>query len=108
MTGIAVIVFAILAALALGFVIGRIWQIRCVELERRASFTIPTVARIPLPRRAETTEQASASAARRHCTIDNRPDQSGTADLFMQPPRRGPAKSSTSVTSRPPEHLLIP
>lgn len=103
MTGIAVIVFAILAALALGFVIGRIWQIRCVELERRASFTIPTVARIPLPRGAETSEQASASAARCHSTIDNRPDQRGTADLFVQPSRRGSAKSSTSVTSRPSE-----
>jgi hypothetical protein len=38
---------AILAALAFGFVIGRIWQIRCDELERRAGFAVPPVARIP-------------------------------------------------------------
>ena len=34
--------FAILAAFALGLVIGRIWQIRSDELHRRASFTLPT------------------------------------------------------------------
>jgi hypothetical protein len=41
--------FAVLAALALGFVIGRIWQIRCESL-RRTSFPMPSVARIPCPR----------------------------------------------------------
>jgi hypothetical protein len=42
--------FAILAALTLGFVIGRIWQIRSDESPRRASFPMPSVARIPCPR----------------------------------------------------------
>jgi len=44
-----VIGFAILAALALGFVIGRIWQIRSDQSLRRASFPMPSVARIPCP-----------------------------------------------------------
>jgi hypothetical protein len=39
----------ILAALAFGFIVGRIWQIRSDELERRAGFALPPVARIPLP-----------------------------------------------------------
>jgi hypothetical protein len=39
--------FAILAAFALGLVIGRVWQIRSDELQRRAGFTLPTIARIP-------------------------------------------------------------
>jgi hypothetical protein len=38
-------VLGILAALAFGFVFGRIWQIRRDELER--SFALPPVARIP-------------------------------------------------------------
>ncbi len=38
--------FEILAALALGFVIGRIWQIRRDELDSR-NFKVPPVARIP-------------------------------------------------------------
>jgi hypothetical protein len=33
------------AALALGFLFGRVWQIRRNELER--SFALPTIARIP-------------------------------------------------------------
>jgi len=41
-----VMAFEILAALALGFVIGRIWQIRRDELDRR-NFKVPPVARIP-------------------------------------------------------------
>jgi hypothetical protein len=49
-----VTVLGILAALAFGFVIGRIWQIRCDELERRAGFPLPPVARIPQPTNAET------------------------------------------------------
>jgi hypothetical protein len=41
-----VMAFEILAAIALGFVIGRIWQIRLDELDRRNS-KVPPVARIP-------------------------------------------------------------
>ncbi len=41
-----VMALEILAALALGFVIGRIWQIRRDELDRR-NFKVPPVARIP-------------------------------------------------------------
>ena len=41
----------ILAALASGFLFGRIWQIRRDELER--SFALPPVARIPQRRIAE-------------------------------------------------------
>jgi hypothetical protein len=44
-----VTILGILAALAFGFVIGRIWQIRCDELEWRAGFGLPPVARIPQP-----------------------------------------------------------
>ena len=107
-----VMVFAILAALVLGFLCGRTWQIRCDELHRRASFTPPPVARIPRPRDAETSGEAFASAPRCRSAIDNRLDQSGTADLFA---KSTPAKSSrlarksTSVTSRPtsPEKLLM-
>jgi hypothetical protein len=43
----------ILAALAFGFVVGRIWQIRCDELQRRVGFALPPVARIPQPTNAE-------------------------------------------------------
>jgi hypothetical protein len=108
MTLTLVMVFAILAALVLGFLCGRIWQIRSDEPQRRASFTPPSVARIPLPRDAETNGHASASAARCY----NRLDHCGTADLFA---KSTPAKSSrlarksTSVTSRPtsPEKLLM-
>ena len=39
-----VTVLGILAACAFGFVVGRIWQIRCDELERRAGFALPPVA----------------------------------------------------------------
>jgi hypothetical protein len=73
MTEIAVIVFAILPALAFGFVLGRIWQMRIGELDRRASFAMPTVARIPLPTGAQTSEQAPASPERRS-TVNNRLD----------------------------------
>jgi hypothetical protein len=112
MTLTLVMVFAILPALVLGFLCGRIWQIRCDELQRRASFTPPSVAGIPLPRDAETNGHAPASAARCRWKPDNRLDQSGTADLFA---KSTPAKSSrlarksTSVTSRPtsPEKLLM-
>jgi hypothetical protein len=40
-------VFAISVALALGFTVGRIYQIRSDELER--GFTLPPTARIPQP-----------------------------------------------------------
>jgi hypothetical protein len=60
MAGIAATALAILAALLIGFLIGRIWQIRHDELERRASFALPTLARIPRPGEAETSGQASA------------------------------------------------
>ena len=37
-------------AMAIGFVLGRIWQIRCdLEQERTGVFTAPPVARIPQP-----------------------------------------------------------
>ena len=49
MTATILIGFAILAAFGLGFAVGRIWQIRCDELQRRASFTMPSIARIPRP-----------------------------------------------------------
>jgi hypothetical protein len=46
MSLVAVTVFEILAALAFGFVIGRIWQIRRDELDRR-NCKVPPVSRIP-------------------------------------------------------------
>jgi hypothetical protein len=49
-----VTVLGILAALAFGFLAGRIWQIRFDELERRAGLAVPPVARIPQPRDAGT------------------------------------------------------
>jgi hypothetical protein len=104
--------FAILAAFALGFLCGRIWQIRCDELERRAGFAPPTVTRIPRPSDTEISGQASASATRSRSTTDNRPDQSGTADLFAKSTAAAAsrlAKGSASVTSRrtSPEHLMM-
>jgi len=74
MTGILATAFEILAALSLGFVIGRIWQIRYDELQRRTSFTIPPIARIPFPRGAQSSGLAPAPT--------DRLDQSNTADLF--------------------------
>jgi hypothetical protein len=107
-----VTVLGILAALAFGFVIGRIWQIRCDELQRRAGITPPPVARIPRPRDAETSGEASAAAAPRLSAIDNRLDQSGTADLFAKSTAATASrltKAKTSVTPRPtsPEHLMM-
>ena len=46
---VLVMIFSILVALALGFVFGRIYQIRRDELERRDGFTLPPTARIPQP-----------------------------------------------------------
>ncbi len=42
-------VFEISLAMAIGFVVGRIYQIRHDELERRESFTLPPTASIPRP-----------------------------------------------------------
>jgi hypothetical protein len=47
MTLVLLMAFEILVALALGFVLGRIYQIRRAELER--GFTLPPTARIPQP-----------------------------------------------------------
>jgi hypothetical protein len=46
MSLVAATVLEILAALALGFVIGRIWQIRRDELDRR-NCKVPPVSRVP-------------------------------------------------------------
>jgi hypothetical protein len=113
MTVTLVMVFAIVAAFALGFLCGRIWQIRRDELERRASFAPPTVARMPRPSGTEISGQASAPATRSRLTTANRPDQSGTTDLFAKSTVATAsrlAKGSASVTSRPtsPEHLMMP
>jgi hypothetical protein len=99
MTGITAMVFEFLAALALGFVIGRIWQIRHDEVERRSSFALPTVARIPHPMSAETCHQASTSTAHCRSPIENRLDRNGSANLFAQPPSRDLAKHSSSAPS---------
>jgi hypothetical protein len=104
MTVMVVVVFVILAALVLGFLCGRIWQIRCDELQQRAGITLPAVARIPRPRDAQTNGEAFASAAPRHSTIDNRLDHSGIADLFAKSAAATASrltKAPTSVTSRP-------
>jgi hypothetical protein len=43
-------VLEISLAMAIGFVVGRIWQIRCdLEQERAGGFTAPPTARIPRP-----------------------------------------------------------
>jgi hypothetical protein len=47
MTLILVMVFGIGIAVALGFVVGRIYQIRRYELER--GFRLPSTAQIPRP-----------------------------------------------------------
>lgn len=48
MTWLLVMVLEILVAMAVGFVLGRIWQIRCdLEQERADDFTLPIVGRIP-------------------------------------------------------------
>jgi len=44
---VLLMVFEISVALALGFVVGRIYQIRRYEVER--GFTLPPTARIPQP-----------------------------------------------------------
>ena len=44
---VLVMIFNVLVALALGFVFGRIYQIRRDELERRDGFTLPPT--VPQP-----------------------------------------------------------
>jgi hypothetical protein len=45
-----VMVFQISVAMAVGFVLGRIWQIRCdLQEQRNIGFTAPPIARIPHP-----------------------------------------------------------
>src|SRR5262249_33095825 len=50
MTLMLLMVVEIGVAMAIGFVLGRIWQIRCdLEQQRAGGFTVPPVARIPHP-----------------------------------------------------------
>jgi hypothetical protein len=50
MTLLLVMVFQISVAMAIGFVLGRIWQIRCdLEQQRAGGSTAPPIARIPRP-----------------------------------------------------------
>ncbi len=50
MTLLLLMVFEISVAMAIGFVLGRIWQIRCdLEEQRGGGFTAPPIARIPHP-----------------------------------------------------------
>jgi hypothetical protein len=50
MTLLLVMVFQISVAMAIGFVLGRIWQIRCdLEQQRDGGFSAPPIARIPHP-----------------------------------------------------------
>jgi hypothetical protein len=104
MTVTLVMVLAILAALVLGFVCGRIWQIRCDELQRRAGITPPLVARIPRPRDAETSGE---TPPRCRSAIDNRLDQSGTADLFAKSMATTASRLTKARTSRGRHHQGI-
>jgi hypothetical protein len=49
MTFVLLTAFEISLALALGFVLGRIYQMRSDELERPDGFALPSTARIPRP-----------------------------------------------------------
>ena len=50
MTLMLLMVVEIGIAMAIGFVLGRIWQIRCdLEQQRAGGFTVPPIARIPHP-----------------------------------------------------------
>ena len=106
MTLVLVMAFNTFVALALGFVLGRIYQIRSDELKRRDGFALPPTARIPRPTGAEVSGQASASAAPCRSAIDNRLDRSGTADLFVRS-TAATASRRTKAPPRPtsPEHL---
>jgi hypothetical protein len=49
-TSVLLTVFEMSVAMAIGFVFGRIWQIRCdLEQQRAGGFTVPPTARIPHP-----------------------------------------------------------
>jgi hypothetical protein len=96
-----VMVFAILAAFVFGFLFDRIWQVRCDELQRRASFTPPTDARIPRPSGAEVSGQTSASAARCRPTTHIHFDQSGTADFFAKSTAATPRHYEANVRLQP-------
>jgi hypothetical protein len=48
MTLVLLTVFEISVAMAIGFILGRIWQIRCyLEEQRAGGFTAPPTAHIP-------------------------------------------------------------
>jgi hypothetical protein len=50
MTLLLVMVLEVSVAMAIGFILGRIWQIRCdLEQQRAGGFTAPPIARIPRP-----------------------------------------------------------
>ena len=49
MAMILLMIFLIGMALALGFLIGRVYRIRCDEVERRDGFQLPRTAHIPRP-----------------------------------------------------------
>ena len=92
-------VFNVLVAFVLGFVLGRIYQIRRDELERRHDLALPPTARIPRPTGAEVSGQTSASAAPCRSAIDNRLDRSGTADLFVRSTAATASRRTKAPTS---------
>lgn len=50
MTLVLLMAFETSIAMAIGFILGRIWQIRCdLEQQRAGGFTVPPIARIPRP-----------------------------------------------------------
>ena len=63
MTLVLVMAFNTFVALALGFVLGRIYQIRSDELKRRDGFALPPTARIPHPTQRLASEAPSLSGA---------------------------------------------
>jgi hypothetical protein len=49
-TLVLLMAFEISVAMGIGFVLGRIWQIRCdLEQQRTGGFAAPPIARIPRP-----------------------------------------------------------
>ena len=60
---VLVMAFNTFVALALGFVLGRIYQIRSDELKRRDGFALPPTARIPHPTQRLASEAPSLSGA---------------------------------------------
>ena len=60
---VLVMAFNTFVALALGFVLGRIYQIRSDELKRRDGFALPPTARIPHPTQRVASEAPSLSGA---------------------------------------------